>query len=488
MRNYGQHNALLAGIRAARYAVTVTMDDDLQHPPEEIPKTARGAQPRATTSSTGCPRCRRHGYFADPLLAHPRSCGCTGCSGWRSRPGPVRSGVRTLLRQGFAHYDGPAVAIDALLAWTTARTASVEVRHEPRRHGRSQYTWFKLARLVIDLTTTFRTWPLRFASLVGFIVMLLGLGALAFVLGAYLDDGQPLSIFRFLASMPGDFLGRAALHARDPGRVHSPHPRTRAARAGLRGAGENWRPETAAMPEIFPRAARRRAPGVGEGFRRPVGHRHLRFPGRFLRAWGREDHPCWPGGIRRAVSRLGVGHRGWSSCPVPSSPTIAPGGPSCPSWAFRSSSRRCGSSCACRLSRPEQPATPVRLAVADDVRHIEEIASHAFRHGRYHADPRFPQELADRRYRRWVRTTLDSTDPMDRVYVLGHPGDVKGFFQLRLKKDHAEVGIIGVAKALQGSRAGPELVIGTQLALKARGSSLDHLQGVRRQSRSCSTW
>ncbi len=116
-----------------------------------------------------------------------------------------------------------------------------------------------------------------------------------------------------------------------------------------------------------------------------------------------------------------------------------------------------------------QPATPVRLAVADDVRHIEEIASHAFRHGRYHADPRFPQELADRRYRRWVRTTLDSTDPMDRVYVLGHPGDVKGFFQLRLKKDHAEVGIIGVAKALQGSRAGPELVIGTQLALKAEG-------------------
>ncbi len=114
---------------------------------------------------------------------------------------------RTLLRQGFAHYDGPAVAIDALLAWTTARTASVEVRHEPRRHGRSQYTWFKLARLVIDLTTTFRTWPLRFASLVGFVVMLLGLGALAFVLGAYLATGQPLSIFRFLASMLAIFSG-----------------------------------------------------------------------------------------------------------------------------------------------------------------------------------------------------------------------------------------------------------------------------------------
>src|SRR6266508_4617245 len=38
IRNFGQHNALLAGIRAARYRITVTMDDDLQHPPEEIPK------------------------------------------------------------------------------------------------------------------------------------------------------------------------------------------------------------------------------------------------------------------------------------------------------------------------------------------------------------------------------------------------------------------------------------------------------------------
>jgi hypothetical protein len=115
------------------------------------------------------------------------------------------------------------------------------------------------------------------------------------------------------------------------------------------------------------------------------------------------------------------------------------------------------------------PATPVRLAVTDDGQHIEEIAGHAFRHGRYHADPRFPQELADRRYRRWVGNALASTDPLDRVYVLGHPGSVKGFFQLRLNKDRAEVGIIAVAKALQGSQAGPELVIGTQLALKADG-------------------
>jgi hypothetical protein len=115
------------------------------------------------------------------------------------------------------------------------------------------------------------------------------------------------------------------------------------------------------------------------------------------------------------------------------------------------------------------PETPVRLAATDEASHIEEIAGDAFRHGRYHADPRFPRELADRRYRNWVRSACRSTDPLDRVYVLGQPGTVKGFFQLRLNKDRAEVGIIAVAKALQGSPAGPELVIGTQLALKAAG-------------------
>jgi len=53
-RNYGQHNALLCGIRAARHATVVTLDDDLQNPPEEIPKLLRGWR-RATMSCTARP-------------------------------------------------------------------------------------------------------------------------------------------------------------------------------------------------------------------------------------------------------------------------------------------------------------------------------------------------------------------------------------------------------------------------------------------------
>ena len=115
------------------------------------------------------------------------------------------------------------------------------------------------------------------------------------------------------------------------------------------------------------------------------------------------------------------------------------------------------------------PARPVRPATADDHPQIEEIAEHTFRHGRYNADPRFPPALADRRYRHWIHSACASTNPTDRVYVVGKPGNVKGFFQLRLVEDRAEVGIMGVAESAKGSPAALDLMTGMQLDLKALG-------------------
>jgi hypothetical protein len=115
------------------------------------------------------------------------------------------------------------------------------------------------------------------------------------------------------------------------------------------------------------------------------------------------------------------------------------------------------------------PSRPVRLATPDDRPQVEEIAGHAFRHGRYHADPRFPPDLADRRYRQWIRSACASTDPAGRVYVVGKPGSVKGFFQLTVEGDRADVGIMAVAEAAQGSPAALELMTGMHLDLKAAG-------------------
>jgi hypothetical protein len=118
----------------------------------------------------------------------------------------------------------------------------------------------------------------------------------------------------------------------------------------------------------------------------------------------------------------------------------------------------------------DPPARPVRIAMDDDHARIEEIAGHTFHHGRYNADPRFPLDLADRRYRHWVRHACISTNPADLVYVVGAPGNVKGFFQLRLAADRAEVGIMGVTATAKGTPAAFDLMSGMHLDLKARGT------------------
>ena len=206
MRNYGQHNALLAGIRAVRYDVTVTMDDDLQHPVDQIPRLLDTLD-EGFDLVYGTPALAQRGFWRNlgaglaKVILH-RVLGVAIAS----RASAFRA-FRTSLRDGFAQYEGPVVAIDALLAWTTTRVASVPVRHEPRRHGRSHYSWLRLVRLAIDLTTSFRTWPLRLASLIGFGVMFMGLAALAIVLAAYLVSGTPLSVFRFMASIFAIFSG-----------------------------------------------------------------------------------------------------------------------------------------------------------------------------------------------------------------------------------------------------------------------------------------
>lgn len=105
MRNYGQHNALLAGIRAARYAVTVTMDDDLQHPPEEIPMLfetlgqghdlvygtpALPARPRGSMPGSARRHCSIGG--GEPRGLHPRGVQAPSARTRRRPAGPAVRG------------------------------------------------------------------------------------------------------------------------------------------------------------------------------------------------------------------------------------------------------------------------------------------------------------------------------------------------------------------------------------------------------------
>ena len=206
LRNYGQHNALLCGIRSANHEIIVTMDDDLQHPPEEIPrlldKLAEGF-----VVVYGTPAQEQHGLWrviASKVtkLALQTSMGidiAQKVSAFRA--------FRAIVRDAFSKYQGSFVSIDVLLTWGTTRFSAIPVRHDTRSSGYSNYTFGKLVVHALNMATGFSTLPLQFASMLGFAFTFLGMIALVYVVGSYFLKGGSIPGFPFLASIIVIFSG-----------------------------------------------------------------------------------------------------------------------------------------------------------------------------------------------------------------------------------------------------------------------------------------
>lgn len=144
MRNYGQHNAILAGIRQARFDRLVTMDDDLQHPPEAIPALLRKLD-EGFDVVYAPPLKEYHGALRDvasrmtkTLLKH--ALGITV-----ARDVASFRAFRTDLREAFADYHNPAVFIDVLLTWATTSFTAMPVQHETGEGGRIDIYLWKIA-------------------------------------------------------------------------------------------------------------------------------------------------------------------------------------------------------------------------------------------------------------------------------------------------------------------------------------------------------
>lgn len=198
-RNYGQHNALLCGIRAARHEVVITMDDDLQHPVSEIAPMLAALRPEIDVVY-GAPQEEQHGILRDLASRMTKLALASAMGAETARNVSAFRAFRTRLRDGFQDYRSPSVSIDVLLTWTTSRFAAIKVRHEQRRIGVSGYTLGKLIRHAANLMTGFSTLPLQVASAVGFAFVAFGLSIMAFVLVNYLVRGAVVPGFAFLAS------------------------------------------------------------------------------------------------------------------------------------------------------------------------------------------------------------------------------------------------------------------------------------------------
>lgn len=203
MRNYGQHNATLCGVRAARYPVTVTMDQDLQHLPQEIPLLLAKLE-EGYDVVYGSPRKLPQGFWRNLMTASIKwiLAQVIGLSAVRNVS--AFRAFRTSLRDAFVNFQSPSLILDVLLSWGTTRFTSVDV--DIALAQRTNYNFKMLVRAAMLILIGYSTLPLRFASWVGFAMTLFGLGVFLYVLIIYFTAGS-LPGFPFLASIIALFSG-----------------------------------------------------------------------------------------------------------------------------------------------------------------------------------------------------------------------------------------------------------------------------------------
>ncbi|MGH8072062.1 MAG: glycosyltransferase [Candidatus Entotheonellia bacterium] len=174
-RNYGQHMAIFAGLERARGEIVVTLDGDLQNPPEEIPRLLEKIQEGYDVV------CGERTSRQDPLrrkllssLVGKLASRLVGVT-MRDYGSMLRAYRRPVVDQLLRCQDR-SMYIPALANAFAASVTEIPVEHQRRAAGRSRYNVFGLLRLMADLVTGFSLWPIRLISLAGTLMALLGVG------------------------------------------------------------------------------------------------------------------------------------------------------------------------------------------------------------------------------------------------------------------------------------------------------------------------
>lgn len=205
-RNYGQHSAVLCGIREAKYNIVITLDDDLQHPPEEIPKLLNRLH-EGYDVVYGAPERIRHGFLRK-IASTITKITLQKVMGAKAAKNISAFRVfKTRLRDAFVHYRSPFVSIDVLLTWGAKSFSSVFVKHEARMIGKTNYTFRMLVTHSFNMMTGFSTIPLQLASVIGFVFTIFGIVVFVYVLIRYFSVGKVVPGFPFLASIIAIFAG-----------------------------------------------------------------------------------------------------------------------------------------------------------------------------------------------------------------------------------------------------------------------------------------
>lgn len=226
-QNVGQHNAIMAGLKVARGDILVTMDDDLQHAPADIPILCRKIEEGFDVCYAKF-RNREHAYWkrwgsklndrlACILLDKPRDLYLS----------PFKA-MRAVVRDEVIKYAGPSVYLDGLILSVTGNITTAEVDHHSRLEGEGGYSLVRSIALLLRMSTITSIAPLRLATLAGFGFAFLGaLLVVVFVIQRFTLNAMPVGWSSLMVTalilggvqlmalgILGEYLGRIFLEVR----------------------------------------------------------------------------------------------------------------------------------------------------------------------------------------------------------------------------------------------------------------------------------
>ena len=188
-RNFGEHNAVMTGLRHAHGDYVITMDDDLQNPPSEVRRLLDYARQSGKDVIYTTYRTKQHSHWrnlgsrfanwvADRLMEKPKG---LYLSSFRC--------MSAFLVEQVTRYTGPYPYVDGLIMQATDAIGTLEVEHLPRARGQSNYTLRRLLHLWLSIFVNFSVMPLRLSTFAGFALSVLGaIGVASVVIEALFFD------------------------------------------------------------------------------------------------------------------------------------------------------------------------------------------------------------------------------------------------------------------------------------------------------------
>ncbi len=201
-RNFGEHNAVIAGLGRASGDYAVIIDDDFQNPPEEISKLIDKTVSGGYDAVYSFYEKKRHSFFrnmgsafniliANLLMDKPKDLYLSS----------FKCMNRLMIRE-VTKYKGPFPYIDGLILRSTRNIGKVPVRHSERKTGRSGYTFRKLVRLWLNMFVNFSIYPLRLSVLLGFVFLAVGLfSSLYIIIERIANPDMPVGIASILIAI-----------------------------------------------------------------------------------------------------------------------------------------------------------------------------------------------------------------------------------------------------------------------------------------------